>query len=244
MLAIMGGTGLSRMQGARLLAEHPAATPLGDASAPVVEVELEGRRVLFLARHGQPHRIPPHRINYRANLLALQAAGATRILAINAVGGIDPALRTPSLVLPDQLIDYTWGRESTYFDGIYRPLEHLDFSWPYDAALRQAVLQAALGAGLPLVDGGVYAATQGPRLETAAEIRRLAREGCTLVGMTGMPEAMLARELGLPYACLALVVNPAAGLVAEPITLAAMEQALVQGMADVMQLLRTLIRSN
>lgn len=244
MLAIIGGTGLSRMEGARLLAEHSATTPLGEASAPIVEVELEGQRLLFLARHGQPHRLPPHRINYRANLLALQAAGATRILAVNAVGGVDPALKTPSLVLPDQLIDYTWGRESTYFDGIYRPLEHLDFSWPYDEALRQLLLQAARHAGLSLVDRGVYAATQGPRLETAAEVRRLARDGCTLVGMTGMPEAMLARELGLPYACLAVVVNPAAGLVAEPITLAAMELALQQGMADVMGLLRSLIRSN
>lgn len=243
MLAIIGGTGLTQIEGVQRLAERSAHTALGQASSPVTEARLEGKSLLFLARHGHPHRIPPHRINYRANLLALQAAGATRILAINAVGGIDPALVPGSLVLPDQLIDYTWGRESTFFDGDYLPLKHLDFTWPYDKTLRQVLLDVAAEEQLEVHDGGIYGATQGPRLETAAEITRMTRDGCTLVGMTGMPEAMLARELDLPYACLSLVVNPAAGLGKEIITMADIEQVLELGMARVLKLLRALARN-
>lgn len=238
MLAIIGGTGLTRMPGVELLAERSAMTSLGEASAPVVEARLEGSHVLFLARHGHPHKVPPHKINYRANLLALQAAGATRVLAVNAVGGIDPALVPGTLVVPHQLIDYSYGREATFFDGAYLPLKHIDFTSPYSEVMRQQLLQAAKTAGLAVVDGGVYATTQGPRLETAAEVRRLAQDGCTLVGMTGMPEAVLARELELPYACLSLVVNPAAGLAEGEITLAGMEAVLEQGIGRVMQLLK------
>ncbi|SFX08026.1 S-methyl-5'-thioinosine phosphorylase [Marinospirillum alkaliphilum] len=244
MLAIIGGTGLTQIEGVQLLAERSAHTALGSASSPVTEARLEGQPVLFLARHGHPHRIPPHRINYRANLLALQAAGATRILAINAVGGIDPAFTPGSLVLPDQIIDYTWGREATFFDGDYLPLKHLDFTWPYDKNLRKSLLAVAAKEKIPVHAGGVYGATQGPRLETAAEITRMARDGCTLVGMTGMPEAMLARELELPYACLSLVVNPAAGLSSEAITMAGIEQVLQQGMGEVLKLLRAFVRTS
>lgn len=243
MLAVIGGTGLTQMPGVRHLAELSSSTPLGEASSAVIQAELAGQPLLFLARHGHPHRIPPHKINYRANLLALQAAGASQVVAVNAVGGIDPKLAMSSLVLPDQLIDYTWGRESTYFDGDYRPLDHIDFSYPYSEQLRRALIQAAHQAGVALVEQGVYAATQGPRLETAAEIQRLAKDGCTLVGMTGMPEAALARELGLEYAGLSVVVNPAAGLGDEEISLSQMQGALKQGVQQVMAVISALVSS-
>ena len=166
--------------------------------------------MVFLARHGDGHTIPPHRINYRANLWALKEAGATAVLGVAAVGAIAGAA-PGDLVLPHQLIDYTHGREATYFDGADGRVEHVDFTQPYSPELRAKCLAAARAAGIALADGGVYGAMQGPRLETAAEIDRMARDGATLVGMTGMPEAALARELGLPYATIAVVVNHAAG---------------------------------
>ena len=241
MLAIIGGTGFTRVQGAELVAEHSPYTALGQASSPVAEARYAGRSLLFLARHGKPHRVPPHKINYRANLLALQAAGASQILAVNAVGSLDLALEPPSLVLPDQIIDYTRGRENTFYDGDYLPLEHIDFSFPYSYEMRIRLLAAAQKSAVKLKDGGIYGATQGPRLETAAEIQRLKQDGCTLVGMTGMPEAALARELNLSYACLALVVNPAAGLRDQEITLQEMQLALQQGRGQVHQLIQALI---
>lgn len=244
MLAVIGGTGFAQMQNVTQLAEHPSSTPLGLASSPVLEARLQEKRVLFLARHGQPHSLPPHKINYRANVLALKAAGATQVLAINAVGSMVPAWKAPSLVLPDQLIDYTWGRESTYFDGDYRPLDHIDFSYPYSQNLRSSLLRAAKQLGISLHDGGTYAATQGPRLETAGEIQRFIKDGCHLVGMTGMPEAALARELELPYASLCLVVNAAAGMNEEEITLESMQCALSQGVAQVHLLLEQLLISS
>lgn len=241
MLAIIGGTGLTEMAGLDILKRHSAETPLGAASGSVVQGTLDGHDVLFLARHGHPHKLPPHKVNYRANLWALRQAGASRIVGINAVGGIDAALAPGALVLPDQLIDYTIGREATFFDGRYKPLKHIDFSWPYDEALRGALLAAGQRAGEVLEDGGVYGCTQGPRLETAAEIARMARDGCRLVGMTGMPEAVLARELEIPYACLALVVNPAAGVVAREITMAEIEAALLGGIERVKKVVKALL---
>ncbi|MFD2189815.1 S-methyl-5'-thioinosine phosphorylase [Pistricoccus aurantiacus] len=240
MLAVIGGTGLTEMQGLEVVECHGAETPLGDASSDVLEGLLNGKKCLFLARHGHPHKLPPHRVNYRANLWRLKEAGATQILGVNAVGGIDPELSSGTLVVPDQLIDYTSGREATYFDGRFKPLKHIDFSWPYDARLREALLAAGRAAGETLVNGGVYGCTQGPRLETAAEIARMARDGCRLVGMTGMPEAALARELGVPYACLALVVNSAAGVVEREITMAEIEAALEDGIDRVKRVIRCL----
>ena len=228
MLAIIGGTGLSRVVGLDVTRRHSAETPLGAASGSVVHGTLDGRDILFLARHGHPHKLPPHRINYRANLWALRQAGATRIVGVNAVGGIDPSLAPGSLVIPDQIIDYTVGREGTYFDGRFKPLRHVDFSRPYTPSLRMALLDAGEKAGEVLEAGGVYGCTQGPRLETAAEIARMARDGCRLVGMTGMPEAALARELEIDYACLALVVNPAAGIVDRDIDMAEIEAVLAR----------------
>ena len=229
--AVIGGTGLYQLAQLRQITPHPVDTPYGAPSDAILAGRLDGRdgdgQVLFLARHGAGHTLPPHRVNYRANLWALRQLGARRIIAINAVGGITAAMAPRRLVLPDDLIDYTWGRAHTFHDGPGAgggagagpgngdsgdaPVEHVDLSQPYDPGLRQALLTAAAAAGSELVDGGVYGATQGPRLETPAEIRRMARDGCDVVGMTGMPEAVLARELGLAYASIAVVANWAAG---------------------------------
>ncbi|MDW8479576.1 MAG: S-methyl-5'-thioinosine phosphorylase [Xanthomonadales bacterium] len=210
-LALIGGTGLYDFpeleEAERILVE----TPFGPASGPVVVGRLLGHRVGFLARHGPRHHVAPHRINYRANLWSLRHLGARRIVGINAVGGITAPYPPGTVAVPHQLIDYTWGRIASFAEEESEGVRHIDFTEPYDAALRRALVAAARAAGIPAVDGGVYAATQGPRLETAAEIGRLARDGADLVGMTGMPEAVLARELGIPYACLALVANWAAG---------------------------------
>lgn len=217
--AVIGGTGLYQLAQLTDITPHLVDTPYGAPSDAILAGRLEGRggdggdsQVLFLARHGARHTVPPHRVNYRANLWALRQLGARRIVAINAVGGITPAMAPRVLALPDDLIDYTWGRAHTFHDGGGdSPVEHVDLGQPYDPDLRRALLDAAAATGVALVDGGVYGATQGPRLETPAEIRRLARDGCDLVGMTGMPEASLARELGLAYASIAVVANWAAG---------------------------------
>ncbi len=210
-LAVIGGTGLYRLAGledARV--EHPA-TRYGEPSGPIRMGMLHGCRVAFLARHGEAHSVPPHRINYRANLAALQGLGARRVLALNTVGGIGEQFGPRVLACPDQIIDYTWGRISTLCEEPGTEVLHVDFGDPYTPALRALVLQAARVADVEMVDGGCYGATQGPRLETRAEIARMRRDGCDLVGMTGMPEAALARELGLEYACIAIVANWAAG---------------------------------
>ncbi|MEH6566475.1 MAG: S-methyl-5'-thioinosine phosphorylase [Halopseudomonas sp.] len=238
---IIGGTGLTELAGLELLGQDWPDTPFGKPSAPLVHGRMGEQEVIFLARHGKPHCIPPHRINYRANLWALKAAGAQRIVAVNAVGGIHPALGTGVFCVPDQIIDYTWGRASSFFEDDLEHVVHVDFSWPYDAELSQRLVGILQQHKLPHHPGGVYAATQGPRLETAAEIARMERDGADLVGMTGMPEAALARELELPYACLALVVNPAAGKSDELITMAAIEAVITQGMSQVKEVLVALI---
>lgn len=234
-LAFIGGTGLTRMEGLQVRERHLIHTRFGDPSAAIVEGTLAGATVLFLARHGDPHVRLPHQVNYRANIMALKEAGASAIIAVNAVGGITVA--AGDLVIPEQIIDYSWGRDSTFFDDPDEPLVHVDFSWPFDADLRQRLKTALAATDLPWRDGGCYAATQGPRLETAAEIRRLENDGNSIVGMTGMPEAVLARELGIPYAMLSLVVNPAAGKADREITMAEIEAVLHDGMAGVRQVL-------
>lgn len=237
--AIIGGTGLTELESLELTAK-PTATELGEPSSVPQVGSWHGQPVVFLSRHGQPHGIAPHRINYRANLLALQALGVTRIIAVNAVGGIHPDMGSGAIAVPHQLVDYTWGRESTFFDGDYRPLQHIDLTHPYDEALRRQLLQAAEAAEITVHDRAVYAATQGPRLETVAEIQRLERDGCDLVGMTGMPEAALARELEIPYASVCLVVNPAAGKSNELITMEYIRAVLAGGMQQVIQIIEQL----
>ncbi len=211
MLGIIGGTGLAQLANLKITKRQIARTPYGEASQPLVFGELAGQQVVFLARHGGGHTIPPHAVNYRANIWALHSVGVTHLLAIATVGGISSDLAPGDIVSPHQMVDYTHGRKNTYHDGIELPVKHIDFTEPYSVNLRQMCKQAALNVGQSLHDSGVYACVQGPRLETAAEINRLERDGATLVGMTGMPEAALARELGLHYAALCPVVNHAAG---------------------------------
>ena len=210
-LALIGGTGLYRFAGLEDVSQQRIETPFGEPSDAIVRGRLGRHHVAFLARHGSAHTIAPHRVNYRANIWALHSLGARRVIGVNAVGGIRDDMGPRALVVPDQIIDYTHGRLSSFCDAEGAKVEHIDFSAPYTASLRDELIAAATRAGIAIVDGGCYAATQGPRLETRAEIARLRRDGCDLVGMTGMPEAALARELGLDYACLALVANWAAG---------------------------------
>ncbi len=211
MLGIIGGTGLTQLRCLQVSRREIARTPYGEASQPLIFGSLGGIEVVFLARHGAGHTIPPHAVNYRANIWALHAVGVKSLLAIATVGGIAEELNAGDIVLPNQLIDYTHGRKNTYHDGIELPVKHIDFTEPYSSTLRSCFKKAANNIEQPLWDGGVYACVQGPRLETAAEINRLERDGATIVGMTGMPEAVLARELGLHYAALCPVVNHAAG---------------------------------
>lgn len=225
-IALIGGTGLNRLEGLDIVREHEVQTPWGECSHRVQQGRFHDSDVFFLARHGVPHQIPPHRINYRANIWALRELGVTKIIGVNAVGGIERSWPPGFIALPDQLIDYTYGREHTFYDGSDGELQHIDFTEPYNPDLRQQLIAAAQQIGLKCSTTGTYAATQGPRLETAAEVRRLHQDGCDIVGMTGMPEAALAAELGLAYAAVCLVVNAAAGLGEEPITEAAMHDIL------------------
>ena len=213
--AILSGTGLARFEGMEVVRREVVRTPYGEPSGALTFGRLEAggrvQDVVFLPRHGYAHTIPPHDINYRANLWALHEVGVGAVFAVASVGGIRADLEAGTLVVPDQIIDYTHGRPATFFDSAEQPVTHIDFTLPYDSGLRAELLDAARRTGIALTDGGVYACTPGPRLETAAEVERLARDGADMVGMTGMPEAALARELGLPYAALAVVVNAAAG---------------------------------
>ena len=238
MLGIIGGTGFGSMSGAEFVEQLWPSTPFGETSGPVVISALNGLKFAFMARHGNPHRIPPHLINYRANLFAMKQAGVDRIIAINAVGGIHEKLGPGNLSIPDQIIDYTYGREHTIYDGIHcETVDHIDFTKPYSETLRAKLLRSASAVSFDVLDGGVYGATQGPRLESSAEILRCKAEGCDMVGMTGMPEAALARELELDYACIALSANWAAGLSDTPITMADIKEAVSKASARVSELI-------
>ncbi len=234
--AIIGGSGLDQLNALEITGRRPVMTPWGAPSAPLCEGLFKGAPVVFLPRHGEEHSLPPHRINYRANIAALRDAGVTDIIAVTAVGGIGADSGPGVLVVPDQVIDYTYGREHTFFDGMGATVDHVDFTLPYSASLRKLLLESAARVGQAIVDGGVYGATQGPRLESAAEIARMARDGCTLVGMTGMPEAALAREAGLNYATLSLVVNWGAGIGGgEVVSIEEIMQCLRDGMGRVLE---------
>lgn len=243
-LAVIGGTGVYALGELADVETQQPVTPYGAPSGPVRVGTYAGKRVAFLARHGEGHSLPPHKINYRANLAALKALGATKVLALNTVGGITDRFGPRVLACPDQLIDYTWGRISTLCEEPGSEVLHVDFGEPYTASLRRQVVDAAARAGVALVEEGCYGATQGPRLETKAEIARMRRDGCDLVGMTGMPEAGLARELGLDYACLAIVANWAAGAGTNPdevITLQDVLDNVAVAMNDAARLLRALL---
>jgi 5'-methylthioinosine phosphorylase len=229
-LAIIGGTGLTRLSTLQITSRKAFQTPYGEPSGPLSYGTFCGREVVFLARHGDGHTIPPHRVNYRANLWALKDAGATKIMAVGAVGGIRSDMTPGEIAIPDQIIDYTWGREHTYFGEAADQVIHVDFTRPYCQELRLVLLLAGEQAGLALRRDGIYGAMQGPRLETAAEIDRMERDGCAMVGMTGMPEAALAREIGLCYAHCAVVANWAAGRKNGVIDMREIEHNLRQGM--------------
>jgi 5'-methylthioinosine phosphorylase len=243
LIAIIGGTGLTEYDALQVEKKVAVKTPLGNPSSELIFGRLHEKEVVFLARHGHPHSVPPHKVNYRANILALKEAGVTQIIAVNAVGGITAHMIAGAICIPDQIIDYTHGRLDTFFDGEFRPLDHIDFSYPYDQALSSKLFNVTEGLELNVYEGGVYGATQGPRLETVAEIKRMERDGCDLVGMTGMPEAVLARELNIPYVCLALVVNPAAGKSSELITMDDIRAVITTGMEDIKKIISQYLRA-
>lgn len=238
-IAVIVGSGFDSLAGKD--AGRVVETRFGAPSAAIHELTLAGSSLYSIARHGDDHSIPPHKINYRANLAALKEVGAGAVIALNTVGVVSGVRQPGELAVPDQIIDYTWGREHTIFDGDDGIVEHIDFTEPFSAELRQVLLSAADGAGLDCYDGGVYAAMQGPRLETAAEVDRLERDGADYVGMTAMPEAIIALELGLRYACLALVVNRAAGRGDTPIH-EDVESSTLSARTRAMKLLRQLFK--
>lgn len=243
-MGIIGGTALEGLEGLRGIRTKTVTTPYGGPSSVLTYGEVEGAEVVFLNRHGAGHDIPPHLVNYRANIWALKEAGATRVVALASVGGITNAMAPGVLAVPEQLIDYTYGRSHTFFEEDFRVDRHVDFTRPYGESCRQWLLDAADRAGEKVIDGGTYACTQGPRLETAAEIKRLANDGCDMVGMTGMPEAALARELGIDYACLAMVVNWAAGVTDETITLEDIRRVIADSNVRLLHILATACRAD
>lgn len=243
MLAIIGGSGLTKLPQLEITQRQIVRTPYGDPSGPLVFGKLLDTPIVFLARHGQTHSIAPHEINYRANLWALKEKDVAGVIAVASVGGIRSDFGPGTIVIPDQIIDYTSGRKHTFFET-GAPVKHVDFTEPYDHHLRSKLLAASGSCNEQVADGAVYAATQGPRLESAAEIRRLAGDGADIVGMTGMPEASLARELELPYAAISIVVNHAAGCgdSRHGIQMETLEMVLAQGMVRVINILVATVR--
>lgn len=246
MLGIIGGTGLSEIDCFDILGEEAIPTPYSRHDVVVLLCEHESHKLAFLPRHGKSHSVPPHKINYRANVWALHQLSVTNIVAVNAVGGIHDKLGPGNFAVPDQLLDYTSGREATFHDDA-DDVRHIDFTFPYDKALRKALIKACNAPeieGMSLLDGGVYACANGPRLETAAEVQKLRRDGADMVGMTGMPEATLAREAGIAYASLSLSVNWAAGIGSDVITMDDIHRVLTGGVKTIKQVLKVLARNH
>lgn len=243
MLAIIGGSGMSGLASLEVTHREVVHTPYGEPSAPVIIGDIRGVPVMFLARHGHGHSIPPHEVNYRANMWALREMNAREVVSVASVGGIRAEFSPGEIVVPDQLIDCTWGRKNTYFEGGAKVV-HIDFTEPYSTELRSRILAAAAACAERVHDGGVYAATQGPRLESAAEVNRLERNGADVVGMTGMPEAALAREIGLQYATIAVVANDAAGRGGSRvgIDMNGVEEVLRRAMERVRRIIEALVR--
>jgi len=240
-IAIIGGTGLSTMASLEIIRREIVQTPYGEPSAPLSYGKIGDSDVIFLPRHGYGHTLPPHKINYRANIHALKEAGVTHVLAVAAVGGIRNDMQAKRIVAPDQIIDYTRGRVSTFFEESLKHVTHIDFSYPYSQYIRDKIIAASKKLDIDVAETATYAATEGPRLETAAEIAMLERDGCDIVGMTGMPEACLARELGLEYACLAVVANLAAGKSKEDLTMEMIEENLKAGMENTQKIVAEVI---
>lgn len=211
MLAIIGGRGLSQLANLKITHRQVMRTPYGEPSGAFLFGTIDSHEVIFLARHGYGHTIPPHLVNYRANLWALREQGVNEVVSVATVGGIRADLTPGVIVVPDQIIDYTHGRDATFFEVRDKTYSNADFTLPYSSELRARILSSAVTAQERFVDGGVYAATQGPRLDSIAEVNRYERDGADMVGMTGMPETALAKELELHYATIAVVANHAAG---------------------------------
>ena len=232
-LAIIGGSGLASLAELRITRQQVQNTPYGEPSGVLTYGVYANKEIIFMPRHGNPHVLPPHKVNYRANIWALRENGITSIIGVNAVGGITAQMTPGSLVIPDQIIDYTWSRAHTFFDDGLAEVTHIDFTHPYSEELRRALLSAAAQSGLKVQGAATYGATQGPRLETAAEIKRLKNDGCDIVGMTGMPEASLAREVEIQYASVSIVANWAAGITGEAISMETINSMLSQALGKV-----------
>lgn len=246
MIAIIGGSGMKQLPGLEVTHRQIMRTPYGEPSSPLIFGIINGHEIVFLSRHGHGHIIPPHIVNYRANIWALHELKVRRVIAVASVGGIRADLMPGTIVIPDQIIDYTYNRKFTYFEDTDRPIVYTDFTQPYCTDTRARLLESAREAGEHVIDSGVYAATQGPRLETAAEINRLERDGADMVGMTGMPEAVLARELNLSYATIAAVANYAAGRgdSEESIPLQTVFATLEKSMINVRNILNYLVKTD
>jgi len=243
-IAIIGGTGLPTLTAMQVYDSEWPSTPYGEPNAPLQHTRVGGEMLTFFARHGEGGAFAPHLVNYRANISALKQAGIEQVIAVNVVGGITEQMQAGAICIPDQLIDYTFGRADTFFDGSNnKPIKYVDFAEPFNAGIRQQILMAAETLALPVVDGGVYGCTQGPRLETVAEINRMERDGCDIVGMTAMPEAVLAMELGLEYASINLVVNRASGRSDKPLSLSNIRVLQAQAMPKVEKLLRQTVQN-
>ena len=240
-IAIIGGSGFTELPGLEIINKIELDTPWGKPSAPITVAKVSGIEVLFLPRHGNPHTIPPHKVNYRANIWALHEHNISEIIAVNAVGGITRQMNPCRIVIPDQLIDYTHSRADSFHEENLNKVKHIDFTHPYSDSLRQQLIDAAARSKLDIVSSGTYAVTQGPRLETIAEVNRLEKDGNDIVGMTSMPEASLARELEIDYACCSLVVNWAAGKTDEIITMDIIEKNLREGMGKIQTLILTVL---
>jgi 5'-methylthioadenosine phosphorylase len=243
MLAIIGGSGLTQLSNLDVTRRLAVRTPYGEPSGALTFGRICGVDVVFLARHGYGHTIPPHEVNYRANIWALAEQKVEGVVSVASVGGIRADMQAGAIAVPHQIIDYTWGRKNTDYDGGDSPVTHIDFTEPYCANLRRRIIDAARASGEAIADDAVYAACQGPRLETAAEIDRLERDGADVVGMTGMPEAALAREAGLDYAAIAVVANGAAGrgTSVHAIRLDDIEQVLQAALARVRRIIEQLV---
>jgi 5'-methylthioadenosine phosphorylase/5'-methylthioinosine phosphorylase len=240
-LAIIGGTGLTQLSDLTIIKRDKLTTPYGAPSADFITGEFNHKEVIFLARHGNPHTIAPHKINYRANIWGLKQLGVEHIVAVAAVGGITSEMVPAHIAIPDQIIDYSHSRLHTFFEDENYPVTHIDFSYPYNQKLRAALIIAASHANISISPMGTYGCTQGPRLETAAEINRMEKDGCNVVGMTGMPEAGLAKELEMDYAAISVIANWAAGKTEGEITMADIEHNLHAGMANTALLLKAFI---
>jgi 5'-methylthioinosine phosphorylase len=243
MLAIIGGSGLTQLSNLDVTRRLAVRTPYGEPSGALTFGRIAGEDVVFLARHGYGHTIPPHEVNYRANIWALKEQRLEGVVSVASVGGIRADMKPGVIAVPHQIIDFTWGRKSTFFEGGEQAVTHIDFTEPYSEQLRRRILDAARACGEPVIADAIYAASQGPRLETAAEIDRLERDGADVVGMTGMPEAALAREAGLEYATIAVVANYAAGRAASlhSIRMEDVEQVLQQVMVRVRRIIEKLV---